>query len=436
MRTIFLFAFTLLLACTTAFSQNNRRPFHDPAARRSAPTAPNKVASHDDFPTLLYAFDWDTLGSAWDSTARNTYTYLPNGDLVEGYSEQYNGTFFEPYTRQRNTYSGLTTTSITEQWNGAAWQNISKFENSTDNFGNGTLSLYYFWNTTQWDTTFGNRSTYQYVLTDKVAQSTIEAWNQNTRQWDIAYLEQYSWPNTAGWDTVVYSSWNGSGWDLSERFVDVTWYDLQNFLPYTARNQVYNAPLWEDVERLTGTYGTYGSGDLLTEEWNGVSWDSIYRDVTTNDSHGHEISYEGYDWNGSWMLSYRTMQQYTYDVQGHTTEVIYLQDNNGTMENYYREVYPSFFTSAAVPQPIATSVTAYPNPCTDRLNFKVELKQNGPVQIALYDLQGRLRMETLTPAQVGKDISLSISEFLENGSYVYRIATKDAQGSGTVVVQR
>ncbi len=428
----------LMLSLTggAAFSQIARKPFHDPRAGSTAPAANNKIASHLDLPELLYGFEWNNLASAWDSMEIVTYTYHPNGDFAEAIYDRYDGVTFMHDSRQTNTYAGQTIRTTSEIWTGSAWENSSKFETTDDNFGNTLLNIYCSWNINQWDTLAGDRVSYQYNLANQVVESVIESWNQNTHQWDTGYLEQYAWSNPTGWDTVTYSNWNGSGWELAERFVDVTWYDFANFLPYYARNQVYNAPLWEDVERFTATYGTNGSGTTYSEDWNGATWDSVYKDVVINDSHGHQVSYEGYQWNASWMLNSVSLTQYTYDLQDRTIEEVYQSGNPSPVENYYRIVYPSFFTSAIGAHSITSNVTAYPNPCTDRLNFKVENSQNGPIQISIYDLQGRLRMQTVTAAAVGKDITLSISELLENGSYVYRIATKDAQASGKVVVQR
>jgi hypothetical protein len=66
----------------------------------------------------------------------------------------------------------------------------------------------------------------------------------------------------------------------------------------------------------------------------------------------------------------------------------------------------------------------------------MDLKQNGPVEVALYDLQGRLRVKTMSPTTVGAEITMPISEILENGTYMYRIQTKEGTASGKVLVQR
>ena len=59
----------------------------------------------------------------------------------------------------------------------------------------------------------------------------------------------------------------------------------------------------------------------------------------------------------------------------------------------------------------------------------------GPVQIALYDLKGTLRVLTQSGSVSGKEVTIPISDFLENGTYVYQIMTKAGRASGKVVVQ-
>jgi hypothetical protein len=102
--------------------------------------------------------------------------------------------------------------------------------------------------------------------------------------------------------------------------------------------------------------------------------------------------------------------------------------------NIGKYVYGSFFTYAADAEVQHIQVSAYPNPCTDHLHFGFDSPPKKPVHIALYDLQGCLRMQTTMHSEV-KEFAVPISESLENGAYVYRITTAQGHASGKVVVQ-
>ncbi len=430
------FAFLILLTAT-GFAQRRLDTFKNKVHSHHGTQAASKAASHDDLPTMCNNFDWNDTLNQWDSTSRTHFTYFPNGDFAEVISEQYVGLTFVPSYRATYSFNNQTNTykSINYNWNGSVWENSYRSDETRDVNGNPILFIDYFWNVSQWDTSGGERLNLSYVLVNKIGQSVSEVWNAGL--WETRYREEYAWPNAQGWDSATFSDWNGSAWDYTERYVDVTWHDFPQFLATTARYQSYVGPQWEDGDRFTATFGTYDSYTQISEEWTGSSWVNSYKEVNVNDSLEHNTLFEDYIWNGQWDPSYAYATAYTYDLQGHTEEAIYQSSTNGgPFINNYRQVYSTFFTNAPDPDMATTSVQAYPNPCTDRLNFMVELQQNGPVQIALYDLQGRLRAQTLTPAQVGQAITIPVSEVLENGTYVYRVTSKLGEATGKVAVQR
>lgn len=67
----------------------------------------------------------------------------------------------------------------------------------------------------------------------------------------------------------------------------------------------------------------------------------------------------------------------------------------------------------------------YPNPATDRVAFKYNLKETGPAELKIYDICGRL-VHTLTDGiqQAGfHTVSWDVEEDMANGIYLYKLTT-------------
>ncbi len=427
--------------CSVAQAQKLDFARHSHTSRAAAPLDPSRIAAHDDFPELALYFEKDLQLNQWDSTYRWTYSYFPNGDIAEQIGESYGGpgTGFVNNQRVANTFAspGNVASTAYSGWNGSAWSNQYQFTYAYDSQNQIIADWFYQWNGNQWDTVNGSRYTLGYVFSNRIASRVGESWNFSTSAWDLDYREDYNWPSAQGWDSVIYSSWNGGNWQNEERYIDVAWHDIDEDEPTAGLYQGYTGSLWENRERFSNQYGTNDGYIYIEENWNGTSWDSSYKEVVEIDSHGHDVGYLGYFYAGGWHLSGGNENTFTYDAQGRTLEEIdeYL-DSLLFVVSVYKTVYPSFFTNAPEPTSLIANVTAYPNPCIDKLNFQVELKQTSTVYIALYDLQGRLRMQTVTPARVGEDIALPISETLENSTYIYRLGTKEGEATGKVTVQR
>ncbi len=194
--------------------------------------------------------------------------------------------------------------------------------------------------------------------------------------------------------------------------------------------------MWQDNYITERTYGQFDGYTSITHTWDGSSWDST-KSIIGNDAMYHPISFAQFEWASGWQQVGGGTTDYIYDSQGNTAEWTskYWSPGGQYINNERKQCF-SFFTGIEDLQSNASAVTAYPNPCSDHLNFKLNLNQNGPAHIALYDLQGRLRLQTITPVRVGEDIAMPISETLEDGTYIYRIQTKAGEATGKVAVQR
>jgi hypothetical protein len=165
---------------------------------------------------------------------------------------------------------------------------------------------------------------------------------------------------------------------------------------------------------------------------------TLWREIETNDARGHLILSAQMSWDGvEWIQDWGDRYTYTYDAQGHTTEII--QETWNPARNAYefsqKEVFTNFFTRAEAPHGLSHTVTSYPNPCIQELNFSFGEMQTGRAHVALYDMKGTKRME-MSSQVTAQVLTLPISGHLEAGVYTYRLTTRQGQATGKVVVQR
>jgi Secretion system C-terminal sorting domain len=403
---------------------------------RNAPSSA-KISEHNDLPALAYEFSWNDSMAAWDSTRRKTYTYSPAGLLLEAVGDVYTSNAFQRSYRETLSYNvqGWLTDYLSKYWDGSTWVNQSRNEYDYDAFGNSSYDFYFSWNGTTWDSTYGRRSTFSYVFTDKIGKETVEYWDPQNPIWVLSDRSDYHWPNAQAWDSLTYFEYTGT-WEPSGRIAVFGWHNFAAELPDSALIQSYSVNGWVDDESMHVTYGLHDSYDWIYYSRFVNIWIPYSREVTQRDSKDHDVLNEGFEWNGGWDQNYGYTNDYLYDGQGRTMEIVHDAWDLGSYSHSQREVFPSFFTGSTDAIAPRVGVTAFPNPCTDRLNFNVELRQNGPVQIALYDLQGRVRVQTASPRLVDSQVEMPISEVLENGTYLYRVSTKEGVASGKVVVQR
>ena len=187
--------------------------------------------------------------------------------------------------------------------------------------------------------------------------------------------------------------------------------------------------------RLNCVYGQYDSRVCTNQEYVSSNWVNASKNVLDFDAHGHLILNEWYDWNSSWDLQSADRFLYTYDSLGRTEAYIYQTSYlvPGQFENANKVVYSNFFVGAESMLKPITELKTFPNPVTDQLNFDLKLEKNGPVSIALFDIQGRKRLETMSNYN-GNVITIPVGASLENGVYFYQLKMGEAIAKGKIVV--
>jgi hypothetical protein len=432
MRFLLSFACVLCLFTTTLIAQTS------PSWQRGQSLSAAKVSSHHDTPLQCLEFVWLDSTSTWDSLAQTTFTYSINGALETSIRSNFDGSAFVLY--ERNQYAYYPDGSVKDKWylyrNGNAWDSVAHDTYAYDAFGNTTVYLNYNYNGSNWDRVAGERKDLTYRNVDQIETQVGWQWQFNGQTWLRVDSIYYAFDGNNERMSDTHFGYSGVGWEPSFRWLDYSWYNFGKLLPSAGRKQIYSAPTWVDVERFTATYSPFDSPTAIFEQSMAPGqWDTAYKIVQQFDAQDHEILSEIYLYNGAFILYTGRQELYTYDGLGNTLERI-TRDNNGiAYNNAQRYLYANFFLAAPKATQPLVEVIAYPNPVQADLHLRLQLRQAGPVLVQLYDLQGRLRAETLSPYK-GGELTFPLSETLENGCYLYHVSTKEGVADGKVVVQR
>lgn len=429
----------LLASFTLAVAQSTLQESLD-RLHTGLPPVAHRITSHEDTPALCYYFDWPDSGAYWDTISRHNNTYDVNDNITEKVFSLHQGNGFQPSQRYRWTYDpqGRITTTSYASWNGSSWQASSENHMTWDSQGNMLSTTQMGWSSGAWDTLWASRYAYQYVFSNRVAQVIHIVWNETWRFWDTISRRDYHFPTAAGWDSTVLYDYNLGTWVAQERFVDPVWYDFDKgqALSMTLQ-QADNQGNFENTARSRCSYGTNDNSTCVNDTWSGQSWDSTSKELYRYDAHEHITLHEGFSWIGTWYQDYGQSISYVYDPLGRTGERIYQEFDGYIYRISNRMTCPEYLVGSEVPRLLTASVTASPNPCTDKFTLRWSQATAGPVEVLVSDMEGRIRVRTVGQAGAGSgEIAIALNETIPAGIYAYTLRTRQGIASGKVVVVR
>ncbi|MGN6568066.1 MAG: T9SS type A sorting domain-containing protein [Flavipsychrobacter sp.] len=313
---------------------------------------------------------WDATSGNWQNSTQRTYTYgtgrNPLGFLDEVWDNSLN--------RWVNSFKAVEFYSATNDLSrdsGLGWNNV------TNTWGN---TIYSYVRHFIYDA-------YHHVVND-----TVFLWSVSSTTWLPLRTDSFAY-NSAGqtiyirrqqfdtlsmaWGTINTSKtvYDAGGHDLS----DTSWV---NGLP---------------TSLTTYTYDALGDVLLLTEyNWdNGTSkWQDLSQLENTYDSHGNKLAAIGKVWNAArgFVNSYRSLATFnSYNQQ--LTRNDYVWDTTGAtwLHNFYEQYYyDTALNVASIPSPLQAKLSVYPVPAVNTLNISITESQVPFLQLAIYDISGRL----------------------------------------------
>ncbi len=434
MRLVFLFSMLVCLLSLNVPAQL-AGPFPGTMRHTDNPRAVAKVTVHQDTPQLGTFFEWRDSLSDWDTTGQAIYTYYNDGKLAEEINYMYANQSFLPVNRSVYTYDSM---GLTQEWTmqtwGGQWDNFSKVNYTYDPFGNTTDYVEYNWLASAWDTAVCTRNSYTYHNVSQIASVTRRIWQGASLGYRIQDSTDHHFDLSNRWDTTTFYYANANVLIPETRIVDYVWHDFSKQQPSSGRIEKFTTS-WVDDRRFTATYSQNDSELWIYEKFVAPSWVNYGKESVTYDIEDHPVAIEYYGWIGAWELEQGELNTYVYNGNGQTlSRVRELFD--GYLFRFDRKyVYSAFFTQATEATLPVVQVRAYPNPATESIQFQLALDKPIAVTVQLLDMQGTLRTAaTFNRAQ--NEITLPISDVLENGTYIYRITTATGQASGKIVVQR
>jgi hypothetical protein len=399
--------------------------------RTDLPTA-RTAAIQVDYPMMATGFDWNEAQSKWDTVNQSTFSYVSTGGLLERILSDYaSGSFVQDF-RETHHYNvqGFDSLTLGEDWTGTAWEPSFQFRRTFDPFGNVTESMGYVWNGSSWDTSSGYRATFTYHDTSQIASVIQESYAAGTG-WEADYKMEYSFDILDRWDTVTGYLPNSGNWVPDLRLVDIGWHDFSKNQPDSGRFEKYTTG-WVNLERYHVTYGV-NDNQVWTYEKYGTDWDLTEQFIFNYDSHGNEILNEMYAWIGIWHQEEGLISHRSYNPSDQMTEV-WTELFDGYIYRYHdRYVFSNFFVGHSDPHNIPLQVLVFPNPATDAIHLQFEGDETGPVQVQLYDLMGRLRMDKAL-SRHGENVRIEIPQDWEDGTYICRIQTSKGMATRRIVL--
>lgn len=424
----------LIVFLTPANSLAQAMP-KDPTELRAA-----RTALHPQTPEACMAYVWWNR-IFWDSLWYETHVYATNGLLMETiHDDVYFQQGLQPHYRYLFEYDNQRrqTSYIQQVWGSGVYTNTHRQMWYPDFRGNDSLNFQFQWVYTPfgyaWDTLTGTRTLNAYTPNGDIASKEFYMWTTTTSGsfWSPQSKTDYRYSTAMEWDTVVfYQSVNGN-WQANGRWVDITWHDYAQGQYASLVTQLPNGG-WADVQRTSCSYSGLDA-DCHTESYSG-SWDTVSRHQEFYDADSQLIQIENRVRQGNaWTVLDGRKHNYTRDSLGNVVELINQDwDQQVGYLNANKYVYSSWFVGLSDAHLPTLQVKVFPNPATTSLSFTVEGITAGPVRVALFDMQGNLRLECHHP-HAAAEIKVPVSDQLPAGQYIYTLTTRAGTARGRVML--
>jgi hypothetical protein len=324
---------------------------------------------------------FDTGLNQWVFLQKNTFSYDAQGNTLSDENANYNASTsqWELFSGGLNTYSYNAQNQISEQisqvydYDAGSYGYDSREFNFTYNaFGNPLSWEEQLWDGAQWQN--ASRYTYSY----DVNGFPIEA---QVFEWDADAQEYVSWQL---FSDLEWYNWNG---------------DFDNSLPAYILTSYYNdvTSSWEIDSRINYTYGVNNSVEEIDQKYVGNVFINDFRGTQNFDAQGRLTLDKGEDWYvaaSAWEISYEEANTYTYDGNDNLIQEINQQYdlNEALLINTKRHDYASyqdFDNTTSISEQNVESLQLYPNPMNESTTVLLNNLNETPERIQLTDLSGK-----------------------------------------------
>ena len=359
------------------------------------------------------AWVYDPTATAFVGSTNMIQTFDANNNLVSRTNQTWNAITltWNNVSKSLYFYTGSNlTTMVFQTWNGTNWQNISNDVYTYDPSNRLVQDKYGIFNSLTAAFDASNEINYFYDGTgNKIQQNTLAISGTTYTQ---VSQENYTYDAANKLTNDVYSQWNGIAYVAS--YQNAYTYDTTgNRL--TAQYSTYNTSTsaWDNV--TLKTYGGFTSSmptvelDQVWDTTGGGTWDNSIQYTYTYNSSNQLTNSVGESWNvaGFWEFA-----------------------NGDPAANYYYESY----STTGINNVVANgTVSILPNPAQDMININLKWNEAQAFTISMFDMSGRVVMQTSVPATAQYSTSLSVNS-LPAGNYIVKINGTNGNITQQVVV--
>lgn len=256
------------------------------------------------------------------------------------------------------------TSSLTESYDGTAWQNSSKTEYIYDASGNVTEETYLSWDTTSAQWIPLDKSSYTYNANNKATVVLYEYLGSDSE----IDRTNYTYDANGNLILILDEDWNGSAWVNSYKF-DLTYTNnrLSGGASYT-----WGGTDWivtsDDDSKFTINYNANGTiNSFNSDAWDGSNWVAEDSTIFSYDGNNNLILQDGRTWNGTaWVSDYKS--EYAYDANGNLIEEKESYLENGSFVTDYERT--ATFNTAEL-------MSSYIHPFKDKTGIDYLTEPNG-----------------------------------------------------------
>ncbi len=341
---------------------------------------------------------WNTTSNAWRNNGRIVNTYNSNQDktLIETFG--WDGTAWQPTSRQNLSYDASNALVNHEFYN----------------YNNGNFDKL---ERRQYQYAFGFVSSFIYSIPD----SSGNNWELNSRT--ISLINGSATPPRISSSTVQSRDLDNNQWVDS---LKTTYsYNTNNLLAMT-ESERYNpaTSIWNSVNLNTYSYNT---NNLLSEEKNQTysqsssSYQNTLRKVLSYNGNNlnEETTYYGNDGNNGWVETERDQMSYN------TNDSLIYRLNETYQSNTFVSNEQYFYHYADIPVGLTdynnlfSQALLYPNPGTEFIAVDTKERINGAYLGNIYSVEGKKVWSQSNSSHIGQ-IQYDISS-LPFGNYVLQI---------------
>jgi hypothetical protein len=314
-------------------------------------------------------FVWD--GSIWNNNWRTTNTINSDENIIEKFTEHWDGinTTLSNAVRFTYTYDGneSLTEELLERWN-IYWEPNRRDTYAYDSIGNRTSWLWESWNLGVWKNVLYHQ--YAYDSTGNVTIKIMQNWDGSA--WENAGRDTYYYDGSGYLIQILEELWSFSYWDSASTITYL--YDSNG-------NRI--GELEVNSHKYTYTYDTNNNQtEWLVEVWDAPqsnSWRVNQVHTYTYDGNSNQIEWLKEVWDNSIPgLILFEREIYSYDVNGTQTELLEQQHDFISSWINYKKYYFDTDTNCSQPlTPIETispsnQLSVYPNPANNNITISVK----------------------------------------------------------------